>query len=50
MSLAWDMTTKTDWPDMSKDRKATEQARKELGPNADVHVLLARAQQIKDTL
>jgi hypothetical protein len=41
-------TDKAVWPDLSKDRAALEQARQELGPEADVHALLARSQRIKD--
>lgn len=40
----------TTWPDLSKDRKAIDQANRELGTGADIHKVLARAQEIKNTL
>jgi hypothetical protein len=50
MSMTWEQTNETKWPDLSKDRKATEMAREQLGPNAEIHALLALAQQIKGAL
>ena len=38
------------WPDLSLDQQAFEQAKRELGEDAIVSDLLARAQQIKTQL
>lgn len=39
------------WPaSIAQDQAAVEQARKELGPDADPHDVLARAQQIKQEI
>lgn len=38
------------WPELSLDRKAFEQAQRELGDSANLREVLARAQQIKSQL
>jgi hypothetical protein len=43
-------TTKTVWPDLSKDNKAWELAKIALGPGADPSDLARRAQEIKEQL
>lgn len=48
MSVAWGDNPQ--WPDLSRDKIASEQARRELGPKANIHELLKRAQEIKDKL
>jgi len=48
MSVVWGSSVK--WPDTSKDNKALDMAKAELGPGADVHRLLDRAQEIKKAL
>jgi hypothetical protein len=43
MNLIWEQT---EWPDTELDRRAYEQAKRELG-TSDLSALLQRAQQIK---
>lgn len=43
-------TTKTMWPDLSKDQRAWELAKVALGEDAPIHTLVARAQEIKNAL
>jgi hypothetical protein len=38
------------WPDTDVDRRAWEQAKIALGPDATSHALLERAQEIKEVL
>ncbi len=42
--------TRTTWPDLSKDQRAWELAKVALGADADLHALVSRAQEIKETL
>lgn len=43
-------TTKTMWPDLSKDQRAWELAKVALGSGAPLGAVVARAQTIKEAL
>jgi len=43
-------TKKATWPALDKDQRAWELAKVALGPDADLHALVSRAQQIKENL
>jgi hypothetical protein len=53
MSVTWDgLEREMDqkWPDLSRDREAWEQAKRELGEGADLRDVAQLAQTIKENL